>query len=1179
MTKKNTLTLKQALDLWKEDDCGLDKVVLEAFKSRKLIFFLGAGVSRIEGVMGWDDFANLLIKKAFPSLKDQAELLNNGLSSKEKITIAYGKFHDNRQDKKFYKEFGKALRAYLPKDRVGIYETLSKFNVNFLTTNADSLFEDVLGKNCCHSDYDQIKLFNPNHYPNKQLFYLHGRYADGLESLVFTAPQYVKRYNDKKFLDFIKKIFSEEGYVIFFIGYGLNEYELIDYMMTKANVLDNDSQRRIFILEPFFSNQEVLFEARRKYFDELNIKLIPYSKDNGYQELKKYLDKLLNVFENQIVYPHIDYQDIKDYLADKYTPQHDQEVNYILEKNMSHGALKVACDTLKSSKYCFEWSENIVNNQFWFPDYDAKEYLGWNENAYSRSTLLSYLLCREDTYDIFATKVKQILENIFREEVNVLKDSRFSVLYNYINIICLLKDQLVDDICFSLVEIFFGICGISFVTIGFEQPNKIQEWSDKKIEKLIFCIHKGIKEINLLDEYHATKLETIFANVNIQYNYRIANAFFNGIYKFVEQVIDRPDYCGVHVVSNFDNLKKAHEYGLVYLFGRLVFYFGQMSENSKDELLHKGLNSKNEWICKLWIYVLRKTKNDLKFITKYETSCFSYESCICELYLLIMHSDLQNYRRELRNLIKQSNFGLDDTNSTIEYRNRIKNAFLKIIGDNIESDYEDIVAMADKLDYFHFYSEDWIDKSDISVDSIIEELKRMSTQIRIAQLASNLVEKLSVLSFKDMEKYLKIIEELDDEKLNMVLLYFSLEIKNLVQEKQKIVYECALKVLLSDKNHVLLLKNCFMLLAKSELVNFYNVFKDELCKCWEKWNKKSLDYHCKLTLGNDFVNELINTAEYAKISFFCNYWIARRHVDNISLSKDEVEMLVLISKDNIVKWCLAQRFEYVCKDIKEDNLRKYFVNSLVYMDNNSYDYVTLFLIIVSSQGIFNHVVDLLRESKLLEKIVILQRFDDISLQSFYNYVTYLYYFNMIPIKEISPLFDKKEFYQAAFLYIYRGFEEDDNRYIVKFTGELWSNAKGAILNNDVLLTEISSRILTTINHSLNGHFDSDLMKIAIQLLEHCKKGIIEWYPDSENLIKIYCEGNEDGKKYIKLLFVKIRKFSYLNKVLEELVKYFSINDSKFAQELIRELYNEKKITLEVYGKLYDISQGKTDFNV
>ena len=61
--------------------------ILKAFENRKLVFFIGAGVSRIMGIMGWDDFSAFLVRKAFPDFKDSSMNISGS------ICVLVGAFH------------------------------------------------------------------------------------------------------------------------------------------------------------------------------------------------------------------------------------------------------------------------------------------------------------------------------------------------------------------------------------------------------------------------------------------------------------------------------------------------------------------------------------------------------------------------------------------------------------------------------------------------------------------------------------------------------------------------------------------------------------------------------------------------------------------------------------------------------------------------------------------------------------------------------------------------------------------------------------------------------------------------------------------------------------------------------------------------------------------------------
>ena len=83
--------------------------ILKAFESRQLVFFIGAGVSRIMGIPGWDDLSRNLIKRAFPTYNEQTAIIRDVADNKERITIAYKKFENDNNLEEFYKIFGEAM--------------------------------------------------------------------------------------------------------------------------------------------------------------------------------------------------------------------------------------------------------------------------------------------------------------------------------------------------------------------------------------------------------------------------------------------------------------------------------------------------------------------------------------------------------------------------------------------------------------------------------------------------------------------------------------------------------------------------------------------------------------------------------------------------------------------------------------------------------------------------------------------------------------------------------------------------------------------------------------------------------------------------------------------------------------------------------------------------------------
>ena len=208
----------------------------------------------------------------------------------------------------FYRLFGEALEPdkKIFQSKKNIYKILSQFDATFLTTNADNLFEDILGHDLCHEDCKRDDITDVRIRRQNRLFYLHGHYSECIDinknNLVFTAPQYVERYNDRKFREFLETVFRNNN-VILFIGYGLNEFELIDYIVTKAGHTEQSPQQ-VYVLYGFCENDEIIFRAKKSYFEALNIHMIPFDmSSNGYDSLIDVLQSLYEDYRERTIVP------------------------------------------------------------------------------------------------------------------------------------------------------------------------------------------------------------------------------------------------------------------------------------------------------------------------------------------------------------------------------------------------------------------------------------------------------------------------------------------------------------------------------------------------------------------------------------------------------------------------------------------------------------------------------------------------------------------------------------------------------------------------------------------------------------------------------------------------------------------------------------------------------------
>ena len=270
-----------------DSETKIPQNIIEAANNGKLVVFIGAGVSRVVGCKGWDDLANSLLIACYDeglvNYKEKELLTHQVKNNKELITIAHKLLLENEKEEKFYEKFDKALEPQKTDlEKYNIYKELIGFNALFISTNADTIFEDETNiKKFFQSN--EITTYTLNQYNTNRepmLFKIHGCKNDR-NSLVFTLEQYLRKYKAKDFKKFLNEIFSQ--YVVLFVGYGLAEMELLDFLFTKIN---GTSELKHYYLMPFFREEGNILNIRKSYYETMGIKVIPYFLDNyGFKEL------------------------------------------------------------------------------------------------------------------------------------------------------------------------------------------------------------------------------------------------------------------------------------------------------------------------------------------------------------------------------------------------------------------------------------------------------------------------------------------------------------------------------------------------------------------------------------------------------------------------------------------------------------------------------------------------------------------------------------------------------------------------------------------------------------------------------------------------------------------------------------------------------------------------------
>ena len=298
----------------------------DAAHRKSLVPFIGAGVSRIIGYPNWEEFAVKALKffvtegKLNHAQFDQ--IINGKLSPRIILSLA-----KNLEEKfRLPIEFEKILsQEGCDPNNDNIYEDvirLFQFSKTFVTTNFDKELDGQLRQNLPEIDDKNTSVNVPTQsvtpiYERRDIdvrsldkknsvIHIHGSVRDR-NSMVLTTSDYLERYSghqidghaviENPFLSFLQQLFKSRN--VLFIGYGLDELEILEYVFHKSTISQpDDAQERIekhYIIQGFYSHQLELANSLASYFHSLGIKLLPFSLDtDGWDGLGAVIHHLID---------------------------------------------------------------------------------------------------------------------------------------------------------------------------------------------------------------------------------------------------------------------------------------------------------------------------------------------------------------------------------------------------------------------------------------------------------------------------------------------------------------------------------------------------------------------------------------------------------------------------------------------------------------------------------------------------------------------------------------------------------------------------------------------------------------------------------------------------------------------------------------------------------------------
>lgn len=287
---------------------SVPEALIRASSEGKLVVFVGAGVSRIVGCPSWKQFAYRVLQYLydtkcinFHEFKNLRQLNLRKLLSICKHII----FEKELNPRPNFREMLTPKEELLKKYK--IYENLYGWKAIYVTTNFDECLDKVARENKPPSltleaieleKQTKIELEIPpkviyskeelliSNLDQGNILHLHGSIADET-SLIITTSDYLKHYiAGAEPAVLLEKIF--ESHTVLFVGYGLEEYEILEYLVSNSKVSRIKGVLQHFMLYPMYNEEKNLFEFQKKYYADLGIELIPYPiGEYGYEHLNR----------------------------------------------------------------------------------------------------------------------------------------------------------------------------------------------------------------------------------------------------------------------------------------------------------------------------------------------------------------------------------------------------------------------------------------------------------------------------------------------------------------------------------------------------------------------------------------------------------------------------------------------------------------------------------------------------------------------------------------------------------------------------------------------------------------------------------------------------------------------------------------------------------------------------
>lgn len=256
--------------------------IVQAGLNGDLVLFVGAGISMLLNLPSWGGLARqqleYLRKHGALNYSELAQL--SALDARKQLSIAIQIAGDNKLSLDLTACFqGKS-------EGTSIYKSINDIGCVCVTTNYDQLLEPrytyvddgsatpaTVNRIYARGNFVAAHLDTPG-----TVVHLHGAVSDQ-NTMVVSTKDYLEHYDDPLVKEFLGDLFLRK--TVLFIGYGLEEAEILEHILRRGGVTD-DAERKRFALQGYYLSQTPLYENLHSYYRKsFGVHVIGFVRDHA----------------------------------------------------------------------------------------------------------------------------------------------------------------------------------------------------------------------------------------------------------------------------------------------------------------------------------------------------------------------------------------------------------------------------------------------------------------------------------------------------------------------------------------------------------------------------------------------------------------------------------------------------------------------------------------------------------------------------------------------------------------------------------------------------------------------------------------------------------------------------------------------------------------------------------